>query len=393
MCIRDRYIALVNEKYIGKQTCLFSLIGFMNAFIYEKGSIELIQHVWRKLSSFFVQEGFLLQLESIISTSPTYTNDVIVQYYEAGNEICGLLFTDLLARLQISLVSQLLCTPSQFLNLSSYLLEIQKLSYRIKGDFSSKDSEVEMVDDFYSKIRNYIPILTEICHFSSQYFETSKGIDLSSDSRALFSFDSRALFIEFMCLIPFLENGEADLFHRFTEVIADSMDKYVLSEVITDNLTKAIVTAGSLLNYFTEATSLTLLRMFPLLVASQHISTAVITDISKIFTIGLLPLNEDAIVSTIYSLNNLLTTSDDGSANPILRERKLTITSGANAHLSGFHRSATYDSLQAFRNITNSLNRSAPLSDNISHEFPSSGSTAVSYTHLPTIQLAVQIAL
>lgn len=68
--------------------------------------------------------------------------------------------------------------------------------------------------------------------------------------------------------------------------------------------------------------------MFPLLVASPHITTETVNDVAKIFTTGLYPLNEDAIVSTIYSMNNLLAVSEDGSPVPVLRERQLTITSG-----------------------------------------------------------------
>lgn len=70
--------------------------------------------------------------------------------------------------------------------------------------------------------------------------------------------------------------------------------------------------------------------MFPLLVASPHITTETVNDVAKIFTTGLYPLNEDAIVSTIYSMNNLLAVSEDGSPVPVLRERQLTITSGKN---------------------------------------------------------------
>ncbi|CCD24604.1 1-phosphatidylinositol 4-kinase STT4 NDAI_0D02900 [Naumovozyma dairenensis CBS 421] len=371
----DGYLSAVKQLYSSKQSSLLSLLGFMNGFIQGKNSPELATFVWKRLSSFFIEEQFTSQLESILSSSSTYVNDVIVQYFEAKNEICGSLYIQLLSKLQSSFICDILDIPPRFRDLSSYLLEMQHLTYQITQEDNDSDDKTQIVDEFTYKIRKHKEVLTSICEFSLRYCQNDNDVDLSTDSRAIFSFDARGYFINCLCLVPFIADPDSELFQDFIRIVADSMDTFVFSEIITDSLIISIISAASLLNYFTEENSLTLLRIFPLLVSSQYISTSTIIEISKIFTIGLQPLNEDSIVSTIYSLNNLLIATDDGSANPILRERKLTITSGGTMSFSGVRRSGTVESLQTLRSAASSPYRKKTIKKQTSHVLASGGST------------------
>ncbi|CAI1595660.1 hypothetical protein SEUBUCD650_0L03510 [Saccharomyces eubayanus] len=324
------YFERVLEVFTVKQSGLLSLIGFINAFIRFPDSAELTKFAWRKLAKLVFHGPFLSEVEAILNSSTAFTNDSIVQYYDAGNELSGAYILELVSRLQISLISHLLHTPDINGNLDEFLLKQQHQFYKFDQEAADIGTDTKSIDEFFFNIRCNKEFFVDVCNLSLKFCSESHILDLSTDNRAKFSFDTRAHYLQTLCLIPFIEDTESEMFESFTKIVSESVDKFFLSDVVTPLLTKAIVTSASLLNFFTEKLSLTLIRMFPLLVASPHITTSTVKDVAKIFTTGLYPLNEDAIVSTIYSMNNLLAVSEDGSPAPVLRERQLTITSGKN---------------------------------------------------------------
>lgn len=328
--IISTYFERVLKIFTIKQSGLLSLVGFINAFIQFPNSTELTKFTWKKLAKLVLRGSFLNEVDKILNSSATFTNDSIVQYYDAGNELSSAYLLELISRLQVSLISHLLNTSHVGANLSEFLLNQQYQFYKFDQEVADENDDTKCIDDFFFNVRSNKQFFTDMCKISPQFCSESHILDLSTDNRARFSFDTRAHYLQTLCLIPFIEDTESELFESFTNVVSESIDKFFLSDVVTPSLIKAIVASASLLNFFTEKLSLTLIRMFPLLVASPHITTETVNDVAKIFTTGLYPLNEDAIVSTIYSMNNLLAVSEDGSPVPVLRERQLTITSGKN---------------------------------------------------------------
>ncbi|CCF58901.1 hypothetical protein KAFR_0F03050 [Kazachstania africana CBS 2517] len=338
----EDYLLTVKKLFLSKQSSLFSLLGFIDAFIDDNSASSLMQFVWNKLSNLFSHDSFIVQIETLLSSSTSFANDAIVQYFDAGVEISGPLFIERLATFQVCLVSKLLQLPSNSTLLAEYLLNEQCSMYNHQQEPISSEksltvngSSVPLMTDFLCKVQDSVPFFVDMSKFSlSLYLSIETSCNLSSDSRAKYSFNARAKLLELLCIIPFLDEKSSELFTHFVETTRQAMEYYLLSDVITPKLTKSIVAAASLLNFFTEELSELLLRDFSLLVGSIHMTQSAIVDISEIFTISLQPLNEDAIVSTIYSINNVLTSIDDGtSPNVMMRGRQLTMTSNNSGSL------------------------------------------------------------
>lgn len=324
----DEYLANIKELYTSKPSSLFSLLGFMNAFVEINDAKNLIHFVWKRLSKLFTQGGFIQNVESILSVSTSFTNEAIVHYFNSGIEISGYLFLFLLSSIQVSFISSLIGLENGE-NLTDHLLEVQSKKYQIT-QYSKDISDLANIDhEFFKALDNNEEILKKIREFSLRFLiSNSSNLDLSTDSRAKLYFNSLANFIDVLNLTLFAESSQSLQFNEFVKVAGDSMEKFLLSDLATEKLITSIVACGSLLNFFTEQLSEQLLRSFPLLVASEHIKTPAVVKLSKLFTIGLQPLNEDSIVSTIYSINNLLTSIDDNTSKNMIRERQLTLSSG-----------------------------------------------------------------
>ncbi|EDO14970.1 hypothetical protein Kpol_414p3 [Vanderwaltozyma polyspora DSM 70294] len=331
----DGYLTSVSQLYCKKPSSMFSLIGFMHALIFdtEGASVEVCEFVWQKFTILLNDDAFFLEVEKVLNNSPNFTNDTMVQYFDAGHEICSSFFSELISRFQVSLALRVLHKSNRhhLLNpcsLSLHVLEIQKMEYDSKQEVNNcSPTEKQMVDNFKNAIETNKQLLIDICKFALRNCSRMDNLDLSSEDRAKFTFNSKAYFLELLCLIPYVFESNSKEFKEYLKLVCDFMETFLLTDFITEPLIKSIICSASYLNFFTEENSLTLLRMFPLLVASDHISNDVVTDISKIFTIGLYPLNEDVIVNTIYSINNMLSVTDSGSPKLLIKERKYTLNS------------------------------------------------------------------
>ncbi|CCK72077.1 1-phosphatidylinositol 4-kinase STT4 KNAG_0I02930 [Huiozyma naganishii CBS 8797] len=348
------FFANVRKLYLVKQSALFSLLGLMNSFITDSSTLELTRYVWSELAQLFGQENFSKQINEMLIGPTSYTNEAIVQYFDNGREICGSLFVSTFAEVQTSLISHLISIPQdpdtdQTTRLSEYLLTQQHMNFKAEQMFrqaSSDDSSSETTLDAGSQILDVInshrSFFTEACKLSvAMCSKPESNVDLSSHDRAMFHFNGIASFFETLCLIPFMEDEEPELFSSFVKLVGHAIDKYLLTDVISDKLPSAVVAAASILNFHTEQLSEQLLRAFPLLVGSEYMTESSVVKLSKIFTVGLQALNEDSIVSTIYSINNLLTLSEDSSPKKAIRDRQLTMTSMPSKGISSDIRSAS----------------------------------------------------
>lgn len=348
----DRYLVTVSSLFNVKCSSVFSLVGFLNSFIMDSSASQFTQTVWKKLTSLFGDGSLVLLPQTRLL--PEFSGDFTVRYHEANEEISNSLFLKLMAQLQLSLASKIIALPKDATSLPEYLLQLHSQNYITQQEGAAGSVDMSASEQFYSALIRNRPILTEMCHFAFKHCINIEDMDLSTDVRAAHSFDTRAFFIDFLCLILFLDSISSDFGHKFLELISDSIDRFLLSELVSPNLIRSIICAGALLNYFTEETSLTLLRHFPVLVSSPHVSTTEVARITKIFTLGLRPLNEDAVVSTVYSINNLLTLGEDGAPVQAVRERRLTISTITSDHaLRG--RAGTADTMQAIHHVNNKM--------------------------------------
>lgn len=348
----EKHLDLTSKLLNEKMGSVFSLVGFMNAFILKNDAVPLTQFVWKKLAKMFKNGSLYLNYTS------GYSNDTMVRYYEAKREICNSLLLNLMARLHVSLAAQLLAFTRKEVSLCECLLNMQFQSYQIQQDNANFSGDKKEVESFYGKVNENRHFLVDMCEFAFEYCEDMNTLDLSNDNRANFSFDTRGFYIEFLMIIPFFETISTERGVKLTTLVSESIGKFLLSELVTPKLIHTIISAASLLNYFTEETSLALLRLFPLVVSSSHITTKDVAEHTKMFTLGLKPLNEDAVVSTVYSINNLLTVTDGDVSIKAIRERKKTLTSmtsGENFIDLTRARAATTETLQAINNISTNL--------------------------------------
>lgn len=335
----DNYLQTVKKVSLVKQSALFSLMGFLNCFIDGSSSFVLTEHIWTKIVSEFYEDGFFDRMDHILTSPNSYTNEAIVHYFDTGNEISKPLMMYYLTKIQTTMVTQILNIPfdKDSKSMTEYLLDRQLQMYQhdqsikdndtLESSSLSTSTEENCKPDFIFKINKNRTLLSKLCRFSINLFlDLEKNLDSLSSNRARFSFDSLANLLSILALIPFFENYEEKLFNDLTNIISQSLDKYLLSEMISESFLKTIITTGSLLNFYTEKLSEKFLRNFPILVGSEYMDNHLVIEISKMFAIGLKPLNEDSIVSTIYAINNLLTLTEDANPNA-LRERQLTLTS------------------------------------------------------------------
>ena len=357
LSLLDQYLSLVAELFTKKQSSLFSLTGLMNAFIRNNSSLELMEFVWRKLRDMFYTNGLIQQLETVLTTSTTFTNDSIVRYFNAGQEISGPFFSNLLAELQVSIACRILQIENIPYSLTNYLLGEQNKYFQQQHTLSSPEElalrGLEPPPSVSKRLESHRELITDMCSFASKMFSDidEAPYGFSTTSRARSSFNAKAHFIQLLCLIPFFVNYESPLMRNFTELVGAAVEKFLLSEVVTFSLVKSILSVSSLMNFFTEELSDSFLRCFPILVGSEYLSRSSIVDLSKIYTLGLQPLNEDSIVSTIYSINNLLTARDSEMATAFMRERQLTMSSNATLQFPVHHK----DPLHKLKEVTSQV--------------------------------------
>lgn len=335
----DEYSSKVKKFILLKQTTIFSLLGFMDCFINDCSAVELTKYVYNKLYTDFYENNFIKQVDDLLTAPNSFTNDAIVQYFDCNNEVSGPLLLKCMMKIQHNLIKEILHVPCQERNqtLGTYLLQQQFYVYEqqeknvvvssSKDSTASDNSSLSSNTYFLQQISQEKDILVSICHSVIRLWGLVENcLDLSSINRARDSFSTLAGYLSILCLTPFLSSQDFKLEIDFVRILGTSMDTYLLSDIVTDDLIKSIINAGSLLNYYREDLSEKLLGSFPHLIGSQHMTQDLVLEISKIFTIGLQPLNEDSIVSTIYSINNLLTLSEDASPQ-VLRDRQQTLVS------------------------------------------------------------------
>lgn len=352
----EAYLKNVSGLFNQKSSSLFSLVGFINALIMENSALQLTQAVWRRLKALFGDGSFVIHAQN--KYAPEFTGEIMVRYHEAGKEICNALFLNLMAKLQYSIASRIISLQKSESSLSKHLLTLHCHAYKAQQEENTRDVDLADCEKLYAAVNQHKSVLSDMCQFALKHSMEVESLDLSTDIRAGYSFDTRAYLMEVLCLIPFMNSIGSEDGKRFVGVVSDSIDRFLLSELVTPRLVRSIVSAGSLLNFFTEESSLALLRLFPVLVSSPHVTTSEVAKLTQIFTVGLQPLNEDAVVSTVYSLNNLLAVGDDGAPVQAVRERKLTmgtITSDHPLAESYRERAGTSDTMQAIHNINTKM--------------------------------------
>ena len=278
---------------------------------------ELVFHLIQILNS-----EFLLKAETVLSQS--VSNDILVDYFDNRREICALRFVHLLAKVQVNLLT-VVFDVKNYENLSEYLLIIQDLEYQ---EETGNEEYVKFKQITVENSRELNKIASNAAKIITLVDDGAPYMNLQTYNTVSLAYRCKVSNMEILAFSLFIDEHESGMLS--TKLISISIQEietlHATIRLESPEVLKAIVNVASLMNFFTDRLSARLLNVFPLIVSSQQISTELVTQLSANFAIGLKPLSEDAIVGTIYSLNNLLAVTKDGSPVPLLKERKMTVS-------------------------------------------------------------------
>lgn len=377
--LRDRITQLINnylDVFSGQLEVKFllSLAGFIGAFIDKTGeTLSSLHFSIHDKMQLLISPEFLSRID--ITVEQASATEILVQYSNSGRDLCAFLFSDLMETFQITLVSCLFNIRNDT-KLSEFLLYLRELEY--------SDVESDEIDQFKSKIKEKKNILTKICDYSlnqiNEIEHSSKSINLQSENTILMASSTKQKALEILSLGLFLENSI--YIETLITVVSSELEWFALAnQSVRSEWLEIIIIIASLVSFFSDNISSQLLHAFQIMVSSAYTSTEIVCKISKHFSKGLKSMNEDAVVGTIYSLNNLLIVTEHGTVMQVLKETRPTTLGPDNMSLLSSKRETSETPL-----IYQSLNRRSQSNgsfySNNEGNIPPSMPTSVSQ-HLP----------
>ncbi|SCV00603.1 LAMI_0G06128g1_1 [Lachancea mirantina] len=334
----NRYLNQVSDET--SLTSILSLVGFLEAFNHEQ-NLRLLKSTLTQLHTRVTPE-FLCALERAVHSSAA--SDVLIEYFDSGREVCAILILKLIQQLQVSYVLNLIDVPK---DKSLFDLLLRAKATSVKEQESSHSDEVE------DKLVEQLTFVHKMCDYSFQQMNALEDganyVQFSSQNRVNLAFDAKSSMLEILSLTPFIGYRTDEFVDIVKDNVADTIEEGFVSNKL---LVSAIIASASILNYFSDEVSAELLRLFPILVSSELASKDLVKSTSAQFGLGLLPLKEDAVVSAIYSINNLLAFAQDGSPIPVIKEHRAHTLNGADGQLDKLfstrtHRTNTIGTLQS----------------------------------------------
>ncbi|CDO93323.1 unnamed protein product [Kluyveromyces dobzhanskii CBS 2104] len=319
----DGYLQTITSSV--EVNTLVSFLGYMEAISDGlKKTNRIAEFHWKTVFRLIdnLNSDTLVKADTVLSRS--VSNDILVNYFDNHREICALSFVHILTKIQVNLLT-VLFNAEDHDSLSQYLLSIQNLEYQ-EETANTKFVNFKHTADRYCKELNKLTSAAE--KIVSTMDDGAPYMSLQTYDTVSLAYACKISNMEILTFALFIDEPEsAILSTRLISICSHEVDT-LQATIRMENpaLLKSVVNISSLLNFYTDRLSSRLLNAFPIVVSSQHISTCLVTDLSANFAIGLKPLSEDCIVGTIYSLNNLLAVTKDGSPVPLLKERKMTIS-------------------------------------------------------------------
>ncbi|KAH3676245.1 hypothetical protein WICMUC_002122 [Wickerhamomyces mucosus] len=347
-----------NDQSDLKLSNYFSLIGFLKSLIKTESSITI--SLIEKIIELFNVE-FLDNIEVIISKSleEEYDYAYLLTYRSLNEEFNSLLFTkyiqELSHKILLNIASPTLLSidDSSINSLVDYLVLNAAKFYDDERDFTTSIIVERLLSS--SKIVNLL-----VGRALDQLNELDDGatyINLSTTNRISLAYQTKAFALEVIGA-GLITNRLSSI--EVSDIIQNSLNH--LTEVLDIHLAPTIISLSSLLN-FKENKSISgeLIHSFPLIISKlssnvdddddDHDNNNFINRISKFLALGMKPLTQDSIITTIYSLVNLLNNvnNDEPTHLTELKLKSARATAVSNGHLNNNRptRSNTIHSLKA----------------------------------------------
>lgn len=308
-----------------KLSSFFSLIGLLTALVNRESHLDL-KLVDRVRS--LISVDFLDHVEDVISIAleNEFEYNYLLSYKSTGLEYNSLLFTSLfqswLNRIILSLIG-----VSKENELIDVVLQTVVNSYDDK-EMEDTDSDDETLTTIKSKLKANKELIESFVQCSlKQIDELDNGstyINLSSNERIQLAFHTKSLCYNILaagCLVDVVDSNSV------LNLVKNSLSHS--QEIVDAELSPTIIAISSVL-CFKEGKHISaqLVYSLPLIISNYSLanipsSNELIKKISKNFALGLKPLDQDSIITAIYSLINLITVDEDGAPNSAFRELKL----------------------------------------------------------------------
>ncbi|ODV96209.1 hypothetical protein PACTADRAFT_85014 [Pachysolen tannophilus NRRL Y-2460] len=285
----------------------FSLCGFLEA-ITENPKI-------------FKQSTGSKILESVISLFSDDFLNIIEQTSEHESAVLSVQFTDLVQRIIISYYGVLVNCDKE--NLSEFLLEqtARKID-RIRDENNDIIEDGSILTENIELSDKQIGLITKLTNFSLSQIESieegAQYISLSTDSRLYMVYCTKAHALQslsfsfHMNILPFNDERLSNiLFNSFSH--PHGLKNHLLCSTLVSVASllcfKDPVNAGEMLS-----------RFYPLLIVSPDLQENIAKDTAKSLALGSKALPQENVISTVYSLINLITVNQDGTpTKPILK--------------------------------------------------------------------------
>ncbi|ODV75656.1 1-phosphatidylinositol 4-kinase STT4 CYBJADRAFT_166362 [Cyberlindnera jadinii NRRL Y-1542] len=335
---------LARFKKDGISLCAyFSLLGFLKALIGSDSSFDAL--IVDDIIDLFTEQFF----DTVESATQNSLQDehhltYLVAYLASGDEFNSLLF----AKLAQALFSHIVLTTiakegvlekKQDLSLSETLLSLAAL------DYDSDPGSVSKLERVKTALNT--SVLEKLVRRSkAQIDELDNGapyINLSSTERVNLALSTKSIALDVLAaglLVDLVSNQEVTALVKLSLINPN--------ESVNPDLSRSSIAVGSLLTYKDKKNiSAELIHLFPLILSKLPSSTDVsyIKMLSKSLALGLKPLNQDSIITTIYSLVNLLVSNNTSAPVTAMRELKIRSTTNSFNH-TRVKRSSTINSLK-----------------------------------------------
>ncbi|CCH41494.1 phosphatidylinositol 4-kinase [Wickerhamomyces ciferrii] len=345
--VLNKYLSIFENNSNLKLSSYFSFIGFLKALINK--TTFLNTNLIKKLV-LLVDGGFLNSVEKIGSESLSDEHDYnyLLAYQANGDEFSSLLFVRLIQELSTSVLKDIVKTNSQSneISLIDYLLEVTAADYDGEVDNKSvldavKTSLSYKLDLLESLVKNSLLQVNELDQGSGY-------INISSFERIKLALHTKSLAYQVIGTGLLVDLVSPD---TVLNLVRNSLSH--THEIADEHLAPVIISLGSLLCYRDgKVISGQLINSFPLIISNS--STRVnnerfIQRISQSLALGLKPLNQDSIVTTIYSLVNLLAVDNEGAPVAAIRDLKLRSARGTFNSLDAAARPSRANTLQSLR--------------------------------------------
>lgn len=276
----------------------FSLVGFLEGL---RDRVDIVTPEMMHQVHLHVDIPLCRHIEDIIEeTTDIESQSLIAAFYaEGSSEFCALYFVDLLGQLCMQFFHHLVHTDASE-TLMDHLLSSESVAYNIS---ENDKSSIQAISSGFTDNYKYLE-------------EGNKYTTMTSERKALAN-SVRACALNIACfgyvasVVPFEEIRAivgASL-ESITKINTSDPDH--LASTLNSDLIRSIFYASALLSESDRTTGLMIDKFFPKLLSYPDVTQDTARNLARSLTYSLKTLSEDDIVSTIYSLTNLLSDPSD----------------------------------------------------------------------------------